>query len=142
MSRSLYEVLGVAPDASLDTIKSAYRSQVRDCHPDRHPSDPTARARFEALTQAYKVLSDAKRRKKYDDAQTPSLSPGTASEGEALLTGLASWLGKAASEQVERRIGGSGLPRRLARELAKTAVDEVRDSVTGKVRTLFDARKR
>ena len=69
MSRSLYEVLGVLPDASLDTIKSAYRSQVRDCHPDRHPSDPTARARFEALTQAYKVLSDDKRRKKYDEAQ-------------------------------------------------------------------------
>ena len=142
MSRSLYEVLGVAPDASLDTIKSAYRSLVRDCHPDRHPSDPTARVRFEALTQAYKVLSDAKRRENYDDAQTPGHSPGTASEGEALLTSLASWLGKAASEQVEQRIGGSGLPRRLARELAKTAVDEVRDSVTGKVRTLFDARKR
>jgi|GEM_PF-2158676 len=59
---SLYDVLGVAPSATLDDIRGAYRRSARVLHPDAGGSA----AAFERLTMAYHVLADPARRSKYD----------------------------------------------------------------------------
>ena len=59
--RDYYALLGVAPDASADVIKAAYRKKAAQYHPDRNPS-PDAAARFREVQEAYEVLSDSGRR--------------------------------------------------------------------------------
>ena len=60
-----YETLGVARTAAPEEIKRAYRKLARDFHPDRNKA-PDAAARFARISEAYEVLSDAEKRKKYD----------------------------------------------------------------------------
>ena len=64
-ARDLYDVLGVANDASADEIKRAYRKLAREHHPDVN-ADPQAEARFKEVAGAYEILSDPERRQRYD----------------------------------------------------------------------------
>src|SRR5690606_14394097 len=64
--RDYYEVLGVARDAGADDLKKAYRRCAMKYHPDRNPGDATAEASFKECKEAYEVLSDASRRRMYD----------------------------------------------------------------------------
>lgn len=65
MSEDFYSRLGVAPDASEDAIRRAYRAKVAEQHPD--VSDhPDAEARFRRLNRAKNVLTDQERRRRYD----------------------------------------------------------------------------
>jgi DnaJ-class molecular chaperone len=64
--RDYYEVLGVARTATLEEIKKAYRTLARKFHPDVNPGDKTAEEKFKELNEAYAVLSDAEKRKRYD----------------------------------------------------------------------------
>jgi curved DNA-binding protein len=63
-----YEILGVARDADADAIKKAYRKLALKWHPDKHPEAERAEAekRFKQVSEAYEVLSDADKRKRYD----------------------------------------------------------------------------
>lgn len=63
-----YEVLGVARDADEDALKKAYRKLALKWHPDRHQGDDRgpAEARFKQISEAYEVLSDPDKRRKYD----------------------------------------------------------------------------
>ena len=56
--RDYYEVLGVQKNASQEEIKKAYRKLAKECHPDLHPNDKEAEARFRELNEANEVLSD------------------------------------------------------------------------------------
>jgi curved DNA-binding protein CbpA len=71
-----YQVLGVDTRASERDIARAYRRAVHDAHPDTQPDDPRATARFQALTDAYDLLSDPGRRADYD-RQHPAGPPDT-----------------------------------------------------------------
>ncbi|MBC5810842.1 MAG: J domain-containing protein [Candidatus Eremiobacteraeota bacterium] len=65
--RDYYEVLGVPKSASEKDIKSAYRKLARKWHPDQNPSDAkNAEEKFKEITEAYEVLGDSEKRKKYD----------------------------------------------------------------------------
>jgi molecular chaperone DnaJ len=60
-----YEQLGVAPDATTAQIKSAYRKLAKQYHPDVNDS-PDAAERFREITEAYDILTDPDRRRRYD----------------------------------------------------------------------------
>ena len=62
-----YRILGLAPEASADDIKKAYRKLALETHPDRNPGDPAAEERFKRVSEAYGVLSDAAKRSQYDE---------------------------------------------------------------------------
>lgn len=64
-----YEVLGVRPSDSTDTIRKAYRKAARAWHPDLHPDSPEAEERFKEVASAWDVLSDPARRAAHDGAQ-------------------------------------------------------------------------
>jgi curved DNA-binding protein CbpA len=67
-SRTLYEVLGLLPDADEAQIKSAYRELARSLHPDVNDSDAAAAERLAEINHAYEVLSDQRTRSAYDHA--------------------------------------------------------------------------
>ncbi len=64
--KDYYKILGVKPDASEKEIKSAFRRLARQYHPDVNPNDPKAEERFKEINEAYEVLSDPEKRRKYD----------------------------------------------------------------------------
>ncbi|MGE5235275.1 MAG: DnaJ C-terminal domain-containing protein [Acidobacteriota bacterium] len=68
--RDLYEVLGVGRKASTEEIKKAYRKLARKFHPDVNPGSPDAEKRFREIQEAYAVLSDADKRRQYDQYGT------------------------------------------------------------------------
>lgn len=65
-----YLILGVEEKADKEVIKKAYRKLVKECHPDTHPGDREAEERFKQISEAYAVLSDEEKRKKYDSKRT------------------------------------------------------------------------
>lgn len=61
-----YKILGVPKDIPQKDVKKAYLKRAKQFHPDLHPEDPKAKAKFQALNEAYDVIGDAEKRKKYD----------------------------------------------------------------------------
>ena len=61
-----YKIMGIAKDTPQSDIRKAYLKRTKLFHPDLHPDDPKAKAKFQALNEAYAVLSDPDKRKKYD----------------------------------------------------------------------------
>ncbi|MGN6421292.1 MAG: DnaJ C-terminal domain-containing protein [Pseudobacter sp.] len=66
MARDYYAILGVSKDASEADIKKAYRKLAVKYHPDKNPDNKEAENRFKEINEAYEVISDPDKRKKYD----------------------------------------------------------------------------
>ncbi len=64
--KDYYNILGIPRNAADKDIKSAYRKMARKYHPDVNPGDKAAEARFKEINEAFEVLSDADKKKKYD----------------------------------------------------------------------------
>src|ERR1700674_5894831 len=64
--RDYYEILGVQRDARPEDIKKVYRKLARKYHPDLNPNNKQSEEKFKEIQEAYEVLGDAEKRKKYD----------------------------------------------------------------------------
>src|SRR5262245_15728169 len=65
--KDYYATLGVAKSASAKELKQAFRKLARKFHPDVNPGDKSAETKFKEINEAYEVLGDAEKRKKYDE---------------------------------------------------------------------------
>jgi molecular chaperone DnaJ len=70
LEKDYYKALDVSKTATADEIKKSYRKLARKYHPDANKGDPKAEEKFKEISEAYNTLSDAKRRKEYDDARS------------------------------------------------------------------------
>jgi len=68
--KDFYKILGVDKKASADEIKKKYRSLARDLHPDKNQGNTALEERFKAVSEAYDILSDSKKRAEYDEARS------------------------------------------------------------------------
>ena len=79
--RDYYEVLGVSRDADEATIKKAYRALAKKYHPDMNPGDKEAEKKFKEASEAYAVLSDAEKRRQYDQFGHAAFEGGAGGAG-------------------------------------------------------------
>ncbi|MEY4438468.1 MAG: hypothetical protein RL249_880 [Actinomycetota bacterium] len=68
--KDFYKILGVDKKASADEIKKKYRSLARDLHPDKNQGNTALEDKFKAVSEAYDILSDSKKRAEYDEARS------------------------------------------------------------------------
>ncbi len=65
--KDYYATLGVPKTASAKEVKQAFRKMARKYHPDVNPGDKSAESRFKEINEAYEVIGDPDKRKKYDE---------------------------------------------------------------------------
>ena len=86
--RDYYEVLGVSRGASDDEIKKAYRALAKKYHPDMNPGDKEAEIKFKEASEAYAVLSDADKKRQYDQFGHSAFEGGGAGAGGFDFSGM------------------------------------------------------
>ncbi len=78
-----YKILGVKKAASADEIKAAYRKLAKKLHPDLNPGDADVERRFKEVAQAYDILGDAEKRKRFDRGEIDASGQETAAAAGA-----------------------------------------------------------
>jgi molecular chaperone DnaJ len=114
--RDYYEVLGVVRSAGDTDLKAAYRRLAVRYHPDHNPDDTGAEDAFKELTEAYAVLSDAGKRRRYDQLGHAAFG-GTDGFGAPDISGLGDMLEGFFGEVFGRRAGAEGAPKDLGYKL-------------------------
>jgi molecular chaperone DnaJ len=76
-----YEILGINKGATEDEVKAAFRKAAKQYHPDLHPNDKEAEAKFKEVNEAYEVLSDKDKRAKYDQFGHAAFDPTAGGQG-------------------------------------------------------------
>ena len=100
LEKDFYATLGVDRKATADEIKKKYRKLARELHPDKNPGDAAAEERFKAVSEAYDVLSDDKKRAEYDEARDMMAS--------GAFGGYGGGFGSGARVNLEDLFGGGG----------------------------------
>lgn len=85
---TLYDILGVEPDATDSQIRSAYRKKAREFHPDKNRDDPEATEKFQQVQGAYEVLKDEEKRRIYDQYGPEGLSQNGAADMDDILRNI------------------------------------------------------
>lgn len=80
-NKDFYAELGVAKDADAAAIKKAYRKLARANHPDSNPGDTAKHEKFKAVAEAYDVVGDPEKRKKYDEMRALGMGFGSGAGG-------------------------------------------------------------
>jgi curved DNA-binding protein len=114
-TKDYYEVLGIPRTASQKEISAAFRKLARKHHPDLNAGDKQSEARFKEISQAHDVLSDAKKRRMYDEfgsnwaaAEAGGVQPGTGRGGVRQQPGGGVQYRTVTPEEMEDLFGGSG----------------------------------
>ena len=79
--RDYYEVLGLQKGASEEEIKKAYRRLAKEYHPDLHPGDKEAEAKFKEVNEAYEILSNSEKKARYDQFGQAGVDPNFGAGG-------------------------------------------------------------
>src|SRR5215470_16623800 len=106
--RDYYEILGVPRTANEQEIKKAYRKLARKYHPDLNPNNKQSEEKFKEIQEAYEVLGDQEKRKKYDQLGRAAGQRGSAFSDffEALFGGMGGGTGGGAESGRRTRSGG------------------------------------
>src|ERR1700680_3332819 len=114
--KDYYEVLGVTRTATQKEITSSFRKLARKHHPDLNAGDKQAEVRFKEISQAHDVLSDAKKRRLYDEfgsdwaaAEAGGVRPGARPGGYRPQTGPGTQYRTVTPEEMEDMFGGGGI---------------------------------
>lgn len=103
--KDYYKVLGVARDAPQAEIKKKYRALAKRYHPDTHPGDRDCEARFKEVSEAYEMLGDEAKRRKYDELLKYGFDPGM---GGFRRTGAGPGARPVDLEELLKGFGGEG----------------------------------
>jgi DnaJ-class molecular chaperone len=98
MAKNFYDVLGVQRTASVAELKAAFRAIAMENHPDRHPGNQMAEARFKDAAEAYQVLINPEKRSAYDRTGQRPETPDFANVADAFKDLFAGWSTKASAD--------------------------------------------
>lgn len=105
--KDYYKILNVEKTASTDEIKRAYRKLAQKYHPDKNPGNKEAEDKFKEISEAYEVLSDPEKRKKYDNLGS-SWNRFRQTGGNPNDFDWSDWFQQSSSQRQSRGFGGGG----------------------------------
>jgi len=127
MTKNYYEILGVVRDATLNEIKKAYRKLALEWHPDRNPNNPEATLKMKEINEAYEILGDEDKKKRYDGGETNFASYASASQyqSDETFDEFLSSLGFEVEEEFKRKFRNifSHMPQYLREELRRNCIN-------------------
>jgi molecular chaperone DnaJ len=132
--KDFYKTLGVDKKAAADEIKKKYRALARDLHPDKTKGDAAKEDKFKAVSEAYEILSDEKKRAEYDEARSLYERGGfRPPQGGAQSADFSDMFGGGNPQDIFANLFGGGARRgpRKGQDLQTEATISFRESVFG-----------
>lgn len=119
----LYKVLGVAQDADADAVKKAFRDLAKKHHPDANPGNKKSEEKFKEASQAYEILSDPEKRRRYDAMRhSPIQDQGGYDNGESINDLFEMFFGGASGGGRRRQSRGRDLESEVWVDLEEAAL--------------------